>query len=61
MTGSKVLYFMCFLMVLLVGAYLLYLAASWNQYQQDRAARDVKINEILDRMPKPKTAQQEAE
>lgn len=34
--------------------YLIYLAASWNEYQQDRARRDEKINELLDRIPPPK-------
>lgn len=36
----------------LVGAYLLFLYASWNQFQTDRAARDAKIDELLDRLPK---------
>jgi hypothetical protein len=38
----------CF--VLMAAAYLAYLAASWNQYQEDRASRDSKINELLDRI-----------
>jgi hypothetical protein len=36
------------------AAYLLFLYASWNQFQQDRATRDSKIDELLERIPKPK-------
>lgn len=37
----------------LVGAYLIFLYGTWNQYQNDRAARDAKIDELLDKFPKP--------
>jgi hypothetical protein len=40
-------------------AYLLYLAASWNAYQEDRARRDEKINELLDRLPHKREATSE--
>lgn len=33
-------------------AYMVFLAATWNQYQQDRVSRDAKIDELLDRFPK---------
>lgn len=37
---------------LMAGAYLLFLYATWNQFQNDRASRDRKIDELLDRLPK---------
>ena len=40
-------------MVIMCASYLLFLAASWNQFQEDRARRDIKINELLERIPKP--------
>lgn len=40
-------------MLLMAGAYLLFLVASWNQYQRDRTDRDSKIDALLDRLPKP--------
>lgn len=46
-------------MTVAVAAYLLYLAATWNEYQQDRARRDGKINELLDRIPPPPKTKQE--
>ena len=36
-------------------AYLVYLAASWNQYQVDREQRDNTINDLLDRLNPKKT------
>jgi hypothetical protein len=47
------------LMTVVAIAYLLYLAATWNQYQADRARRDEKINELLDRIPVQKVTPQE--
>lgn len=42
------------LMIVAIGvAYFIFLYASWNQFQQDRAARDSKIDELLSRLPKP--------
>lgn len=37
----------------MAGAYLVFLWASWQQDQKDRATRDDKINEMLSRLPKP--------
>ena len=34
------------------GAYLLFLWASWQQYQRDRNLRDERIDELLSRLPK---------
>lgn len=42
------------LMIIMVFAYLLYLAATWNQYQMDRLSREEKINELLARFPRAK-------
>lgn len=39
---------------LMAGAYFIFLYATWNQFQNDRAMRDTKIDELLDRLPKPK-------
>lgn len=35
-------------MVVAGAAYLVFLAASWNQMQADRVVRDRKINDLLD-------------
>lgn len=40
-------------MLLMAGAYIVFLIASWRQYQRDREDRDGKINALLDRFPKP--------
>jgi predicted RND superfamily exporter protein len=41
-------------MIVAVGvAYFVFLYASWNQFQKDRANRDDKIDEMLARLPKP--------
>jgi hypothetical protein len=37
--------------VVMAAAYLLFLAASWNEYQNDRARRDEKIDMLLARIP----------
>jgi len=37
---------------LMAGAYMLFLWASWQQYQEDRTKRDLKIDEMLARLPK---------
>lgn len=50
---NKTSLYLCALMTVAVAAYLLYLAATWNEYQTDRARRDAKINELLDRIPPP--------
>jgi len=36
---------------IIVGAYLIYLYASWNQFEKANAVRNEKINTILDRLP----------
>jgi hypothetical protein len=38
------------LMTVMTAAYLLFLAASWNQYQKDREGREATINELLDKI-----------
>lgn len=38
------------------GAYLLFLWASWQQYQRDRNLRDERIDELLARLPAKKAA-----
>jgi hypothetical protein len=43
----------CVAIMLMAGAYLVFLAASWNAYQKDRDNRDTRINDLLDRIPKP--------
>lgn len=40
-------------MLLMAGAYVVFLISYWNQYQRDRANRDDKLNALLDRIPKP--------
>lgn len=52
MNGRVVVLIGCCAFVM-AACYLLFLAASWNAYQEDRAKRDEKINELLDRL-KPK-------
>ena len=37
---------------LMAAAYMLFLYASWQSYQNDRTARDAKIDELLARFPK---------
>lgn len=39
-------------MFLVTAAYLVFLYGSWNQFQNDRAQRDAKIDELLDRFPR---------
>lgn len=41
-------------MVLATVAYLIFLAGTWQQFQQDRVSRDTKIDELLDRLPPKK-------
>jgi hypothetical protein len=44
------------LVVVAMGAaYLIFLAATWNELQKHRAASFAKIDAILDRMPPAKT------
>jgi hypothetical protein len=44
------------LMIVAIGAaYFVFLWASWQEFQKDRAMRDTKIDELLERLPKPKT------
>lgn len=40
---------------LMAAAYMLFLYVSWQSYQNDRHSRDVKIDELLSRIP-PRTA-----
>lgn len=43
-------------MIAAIGvAYFVFLYASWHQFQQDRVARESKIDDILSRIPKPAT------
>lgn len=45
------------IMILAVGcAYFVFLWKSWQGFQNDRATRDAKIDELLERIPKPKAA-----
>jgi len=39
----------------MAGAYMLFLYASWQSYQKDRATRDARIDELLERLPKKVT------
>lgn len=39
-------------LVLIGASYLVFLYASWHQFQQDKAVRDDKINELLERLPR---------
>lgn len=49
-----------FVVILVIGAaYLVFLYASWNGFQQDRLTRDSKIDELLERIPRPKAARTE--
>lgn len=34
-------------------AYMVFLIATWQRFQHDRDSRELHINELLDRMPKP--------
>ena len=46
-----------FAMVTLAGiAYFVYLVACWNQYQTTRAGMLARIDEVLDRLPRPEAA-----
>lgn len=38
--------------VVLVGAYCVFLYATWSQYQEDRKHKATALDELLDRMPK---------
>lgn len=41
-------------MIVAIGvAYFVFLYGSWMQFQKDRATRDSKIDELLERLPKP--------
>ena len=52
--NSKVIMIYGLACTVMCVAYLIYLAASWNQYQKDRERRDNTINDLLDRIkPKP--------
>jgi hypothetical protein len=39
-------------MVVITASYLVFLYSSWEQFQNDRAKRDDKIDELLARFPK---------
>lgn len=43
-------------MLAIGAAYMFYLMKSWEQFQVDRITRDEKINELLDKFPKPRPA-----
>jgi hypothetical protein len=38
--------------VIITGAYLIYLASSWQMMSQEHALRESRMNDILDKMPK---------
>lgn len=40
-------------MILMAGSYLVFLTATWVQFQADRNSRTDKIDELLDRIPRP--------
>ena len=44
---------------LMAGAYFVFLYATWNQFQNDRARREQRIDEILDRLPPAKAPKEE--
>lgn len=47
-----------FVVILVIGAaYLVFLYASWHEFQQDRITRDTKIDQLLERIPVPKPAE----
>jgi hypothetical protein len=52
MNPKLISYVTCGAIVLIAIAYVMYLVAMWRQAQHDRTERDVKINELLDRVPK---------
>lgn len=41
------------IMTAIAISYFIYLVMTWRQYQKDRDTRDTRINEVLDRLPKP--------
>lgn len=43
----------CIVIVCIGISYFTFLYKSWQAYQEDRLERDSKLNEILDRIPKP--------
>lgn len=41
-------------MITLIGvSYFVFLYATWMQFQRDKTARDAKIDDLLERIPKP--------
>ncbi len=53
MTPVKITAFTaCAAIAIMAIAYVAYLVAMWRQVQSDRAARDEKIDGLLDRVPK---------
>lgn len=43
--------YICGLLTVACLAYLLFLAAAWNQYQVDRTNRNEQIDALLERLP----------
>jgi hypothetical protein len=49
------------IMIVAIGvAYFIFLWASWQEFQKDRATRDSKIDELLERIPKPRPVADES-
>lgn len=51
--GKAISAIMLGIMCLAALSYMLFLYASWHQFQEDRFTRDEKIDELLDRIPRP--------
>lgn len=41
----------CVAIAVIAAAYLVFLYASWHDFQQDRGIRDQKMDALLDRLP----------
>lgn len=55
--NPRIVQLTAFVVILMIGAaYMIFLYASWNQFQNDRMTRDSKIDELLERIPRPKAA-----
>jgi hypothetical protein len=53
---EKAIPYLTFLMILAIGgAYFIFLAASWNEFQKRNTVARDKIDELLERLPKPNT------
>lgn len=53
--NAKTTQLVAIVMIVAIGvAYFIFLYASWVEFQKDRATRDSKIDQLLERIPKPK-------